>query len=60
MPGPIIPPIPFIIGTQEAAIVVHMKIQGTATRIASTAMAMRRAFAQLGQDCSLATWALIT
>jgi len=55
IPGPIIPGIPFIIGAQEAAIVVDMKIHGRATRTAKKAMAMRRAFAQLGHDCSLAT-----
>jgi len=48
IPGPIIPGMPFIIGTHEAAIVVHMKIQGSTTRIASTRSAISVAFAQVG------------
>ena len=48
IPGPIMSRMAPIIGAHQAAIVVHMKIQGTATRIASTPMPIRITFAEVG------------
>jgi hypothetical protein len=48
IPGAIISRIPFIIGTQLAAMVVHIKIHGRLTMIASTTSAIISALAHTG------------
>ena len=48
IPGPIMSRMAPIIGAHQAAIVVHMKIHGTATRIASTTMLIRITLAEVG------------
>ena len=48
IPGPIMSRVAPIIGAHQAAIVVHMKIHGTATRIASTPVPIRITFAEVG------------
>jgi hypothetical protein len=48
IPGFIMSRIAFIIGAHQAAIVVHMRSQGTATRIASAPIAMIVTFAEVG------------